>query len=49
MLGTMWRGVWQETEVAARVLSKITEFIKPEDLRSVMETEVCPSLPCLCA
>ena len=39
-LGTMWLGVWQETEVAARVLSKITSFVAPENILSVMETEV---------
>ena len=40
MLGTMWRGIWRETEVAARVLSRIADFVKPEELRSVMEAEV---------
>ena len=43
-LGTMWQAVWQETEVAARVLSNLGAFVAAGDIRAVVEREVGPPL-----
>ena len=54
-LGSVWAAVWQETEVAARVLSTIEDFVPADRVQAIVEREVAhassirsgPSLPAL--
>ena len=41
MLGTMWMGMWQETEVAAKVLHELPFLVPDLSIMSIMEEEVC--------
>ena len=41
MLGTMWMGMWQETEVAAKVLHELPFLVPDINVMSIMEEEVC--------
>ena len=45
MLGTMWMGMWQETEVAAKVLHELPFLVPDINVMSIMEEEVCSHEP----
>ena len=46
LLGTMWMGMWQETEVAAKVLHELPFLVPDMSRMQVMEEEVRPPPSC---